>query len=52
MGASQPRGDKLANIKTRVYGNANRWPTIYDANKSVIGANPSLIVPGQVLRLP
>jgi 5'-nucleotidase len=45
-------GDTLSGIAARVYGDANRWPAIYDANRSVIGANPSLIVPGQVLKLP
>lgn len=28
------------------------WPRLYQANRDVIGANPNLLRPGQVLRLP
>ena len=28
------------------------WPLIYQANKDIIGANPNLLRPGQVLQLP
>ena len=28
------------------------WPRIYQANREIIGGNPSLLRPGQVLRLP
>lgn len=31
---------------------AGFWPQIYEANQSVIGANPNLIMPGQVLLIP
>jgi len=27
------------------------WPSIYQANRAIIGSNPNLIRPGQVLRL-
>jgi hypothetical protein len=30
----------------------NRWREIYDLNRNVIGPNPNLIHPGQVLKLP
>lgn len=31
---------------------ARDWPRIYQANRDIIGANPHLLRPGQVLRLP
>lgn len=45
-------GDSLSAIAQRVLGDGNRWPEIYDLNREVIGANPGLIHPGQVLVLP
>jgi nucleoid-associated protein YgaU len=33
-------------------GNGNQWKTIYEANRAVIGSNPDLIKPGQVLTIP
>ena len=42
-------GDSLSLIAKRL-GIPN-WRTIYDANKSVIGANPNKIYPGQVLTI-
>lgn len=45
-------GDTLSAIADQVYGAASRWRDIYEANKETIGANPGLIVPGQVLKLP
>jgi len=44
-------GDSLSRIAKRLYGDANKWRTIYEANRSVI-KNPDLIYPGQVLRIP
>ena len=46
-------GDSLWKIaaKPALLGNGNRWREIYELNKSVIGKNPNLIRPGQVLRL-
>ena len=44
-------GDNLSKIAKRVYGNANKWRVIYEANRDVI-KNPDLIRPGQVLSLP
>jgi LysM domain len=45
-------GDTLAKIAQRYYGNAALWPKIYAANRSIIGANPNLLRPGQVLAIP
>lgn len=39
-------------ISKKYYGNGASWQTIYNANKSVIGGNPNLIYPGQVLTIP
>ena len=44
-------GDSLSKIAKRVYGNANKWRVIYEANREVI-RNPDLVYPGQVLSLP
>ncbi len=46
------KGDTLWAIAKRFYGDGSKWPTIYEANKEVIGANPNLILPGQVLVIP
>ena len=43
------KGDCLWNIAKRFYGNGAEYSTIYDANRDVIGGNPNLIYPGQVL---
>jgi nucleoid-associated protein YgaU len=47
-------GDNLSYIAKRFYGSANRedWMRIYEANREVIGDNPSLIRVGQVLKIP
>ncbi len=45
-------GDNLSLIAQRHYGTQARWRDIYDANRTVIGANPNLIKPGQVLTIP
>lgn len=46
------RGDCLSAIARQVYGDANQWRKIYEANKSVIGKNPNLIFPGQTYTIP
>ena len=46
------RGDCLWNIAKKVYGNGGKYTVIYNANRSVIGGNPNLIYPGQVLTIP
>lgn len=45
-------GDSLSKIAKRLYGDANEWPRIYEANKDLIGKNPDLIQPGQNLVIP
>lgn len=45
-------GDCLWKIAAAQLGSGSRWNEIYNLNKSVIGGNPNLIYPGQVLTLP
>ncbi|MFB6615274.1 LysM peptidoglycan-binding domain-containing protein [Streptomyces sp. NPDC085524] len=45
-------GDSLSEIARRELGNEARWRELYAMNRGVIGANPDLIRPGQVLTLP
>ncbi len=45
------KGDTLSKIAKRVYGNAMKYPVIFEANKPML-KNPDLIYPGQVLRCP
>ena len=44
-------GDSLSKIAKHLYGDANKWHQIYEANKDKI-KNPDLIHPGEVLTLP
>ncbi|MGH9884837.1 MAG: LysM peptidoglycan-binding domain-containing protein [bacterium] len=44
-------GDSLSKIAKHLYGDANAWRKIYEANKDQI-KNPDLIHPGQVLKIP
>ena len=44
-------GDSLSKIARRVYGDANQWRRIYEANRDQI-KNPDLIHPGQQLKIP
>ena len=44
-------GDTLSKIARRELGDANRWPEIFELNRSIIN-NPNVIFPGQVLLLP
>ncbi|NLI97864.1 LysM peptidoglycan-binding domain-containing protein [bacterium] len=41
---------KIAN-SVAVYGNASKWPQIYEANKDQI-RDPDLIYPNQVFKIP
>lgn len=45
-------GDCLWKIAKQFYGDGGKWSVIYNANKSMIGGNPNLIYPGQVLTIP
>jgi len=44
-------GDSLFSIAQRAYGDGNQWHKIYDANKQVIGNDPNLIRPGEILHI-
>lgn len=46
------RGDCLWNITKKFTGNGSRWRELYNINTGVIGSNPNLIYPNQVLTLP
>lgn len=45
-------GECLWNIAKKYYGDGSQYTKIYNANKGVIGSNPSLIKPGQKLVIP
>ena len=45
-------GDSLWKIAQRFYGAGSEYPKIYEANRAIIGNNPNLIFPGQVLTIP
>jgi len=44
-------GDTLWMIAKKTLGDGSKWKDIYNANKSIIGADPNLIKPGQQLRI-
>ena len=44
-------GDSLSKIAKRLYGDANQWRRIFEANRDQI-KNPDLIKPGQKLKIP
>jgi len=46
------RGDCLWTIAKKFYGDGSKYKVIYNANKKVIGGNPNLIYPNQVLWIP
>lgn len=46
------KGDCLWKIAKKFYGNGSKYTVIYNANRGVIGGNPNLIYPGQVLTIP
>ncbi len=45
------RGDTLSAIAKKYYGDANKYPTIFEANKPML-THPDKIYPGQKLRIP
>ncbi len=45
------RGDTLSKIARDYYGNAMKYPVIFEANKPML-TDPDKIYPGQVLRIP
>ncbi len=44
-------GDSLSKIAKQHYGNAMKYPVIFEANKPML-SDPDKIYPGQVLRIP
>jgi nucleoid-associated protein YgaU len=46
------KGETLSHIAKKHYGKAGKWPTIYEANKDVIGSNPDIIRTGMELVIP
>ena len=44
-------GDTLSKLALRYFDDATKFPIIHQANQHIV-ANPSLIFPGQVLRIP
>lgn len=45
------KGDSLSKIAKAHYGDAMKYPVIFEANKPML-TSPDLIYPGQVLRIP
>jgi nucleoid-associated protein YgaU len=45
------KGDTLSKIAKEFYGNAMKYPVIFEANKPML-TDPDLIYPGQMLRIP
>ena len=45
------KGDSLSKIAKQFYGNAMKYPVIFEANKPML-KDPDLIYPGQMLRIP
>jgi nucleoid-associated protein YgaU len=45
------KGDTLSKIAKEMYGDANKYPQIFEANKPML-THPDKIYPGQVLRIP
>jgi nucleoid-associated protein YgaU len=44
-------GDTLSKIAKDQYGNASKYPAIFEANRPML-LDPDKIYPGQVLRIP
>ncbi|MFI5667869.1 LysM peptidoglycan-binding domain-containing protein [Streptomyces sp. NPDC051704] len=45
-------GDSLSSIARLELGNEARWRELYAMNRGVVGSNPELLHPGQVITLP
>ena len=45
------KGDTLSGIAKEMYGEANKYPLIFEANQPML-KDPDRIYPGQVLRIP
>ena len=45
-------GDTLPSIAAQVYGDANQWSKVYEANRSTLGDDPNLVHAGDQLTIP
>jgi nucleoid-associated protein YgaU len=45
-------GDNLSVIAKKLYGRYDKWLSIYEHNKELIGPNPAVLKNGMILRLP
>jgi len=45
-------GDSLSTIAQRFYGTPRYWPGLYNANRAVVGGDPTALDAGIVLRVP
>ncbi|MGI9147455.1 MAG: LysM peptidoglycan-binding domain-containing protein [Chloroflexota bacterium] len=45
-------GDTLRSIADKLYGDADLWPSLYDANREIIGPDPDALLVGMRLRVP
>lgn len=45
-------GDTLNTIAEHFYGDPNRWPIIYEANRAIIGDDPNRLFAGMLLTIP
>jgi nucleoid-associated protein YgaU len=46
------RGDSLRSLALRFYGSADRWRTIYDANRGILSGPNAPLRPGKILVIP
>ena len=51
ISAAGQRGGTLSAIAKKYYGDANKYPVIFEANKPML-SHPDKIYPGQKLRIP
>ena len=46
------KGDTLFEIASKFFVGGDLWPLLYRENEKVIGSDPNLIIPGQILKIP
>jgi nucleoid-associated protein YgaU len=46
------QGDTLLSIAAHVYGDPSQWTKLYDANKDIVGSDPSQVQVGSQLTIP
>jgi len=45
-------GDTLFDIASKFFSGGDLWPLLYRENEKIIGSDPNLIKPGQILKIP